>query len=141
MVETSQFEAKKISLRQTKDGHVLSLAIHPDEIPDEIVRDFIGSRYMVVMVRLADDDSPDNRKEYQAAWSVKLAGMLCRDKQFHEFLYERSMLFEMEEDAAAEALCSFLGIDSRAQLKSDIHAQNKLNHLNSEFKEWKNGQG
>jgi hypothetical protein len=30
-METSQFEAKKIALKQTKDGHVLNLAIHPDD--------------------------------------------------------------------------------------------------------------
>ena len=40
-MDTSQFEAKKVALKQTKDGHVLTLAIHPDESPDEILRDFM----------------------------------------------------------------------------------------------------
>jgi hypothetical protein len=138
-METSQFEGKKVALKQTKDGHVLTLAIHPDEIPDEILRDFVGARYMVVMVRLADDETPHSRKDYEGAWAVKLAGMMCRDKKFQEFLYERSMAFETSEETAAEALCEYLGLESRAQLKADANAQNKLNQLNDEFKEWKHG--
>ena len=82
-METSQFEAKKIALKQTKDGHVLNLAIHPDEIPEEILRDFVGARYMVVMVRLADTEIPMIRaEEYAGARLVKQAGMLCRELSF-----------------------------------------------------------
>ena len=67
-METSQFEARKIALKQTKEGHVLNLAIHPDEIPDEILRDFVGARYMVVMVRLADAEVPMVRAEIWPKW-------------------------------------------------------------------------
>ena len=92
-METSQFEGKKIALKQTKDGIVMSLAIHPDDLPEELMRDFVGSRYMVVMVRLGDDERPVNREEYAGAQLVKLAGMLCRDRSFWEYLYEKGMLF------------------------------------------------
>ena len=49
---TIQFEGIKTGIKQSKDGYILTLAVHPDEIPDDLVRDFIGSRYVVVMVRL-----------------------------------------------------------------------------------------
>jgi hypothetical protein len=51
-METLQFEAVKMALKQNKDGYVLTMSIHPDEIPDELMRDFVGARYQVVMVRL-----------------------------------------------------------------------------------------
>ena len=49
MSEPIQFEAIKTSLKQSKDGYILTLAVHPDDLPDDLMRDFIGSRYVVVM--------------------------------------------------------------------------------------------
>ena len=75
-METINFEAIKIGLKQSKDGFVLTLAVHPDEIPDELMRDFVGSRYQVVMVRLGDDDQPLSREgEFPGDHAVKMAGM------------------------------------------------------------------
>ena len=31
-MEYPQFEAKKIAMKQTKDGYVMNLAIHPDDV-------------------------------------------------------------------------------------------------------------
>ena len=137
-METSQFEGKKVALKQTKDGHVLTLAIHPDETPDELLRDYVGARYMVVMVRLGDDEKPLNREEYAGAQLVKLAGMLCRDRKFWEFLYEKGMLFETNEEACVEWIKSYLNIASRADLKTNIEAQGALKLIYGEYKEWKN---
>ena len=119
-METSQFEAKKIALKQTKDGHVLTLAIHPDESPDDILRDFVGARYMVVMVRLGDDEKPLNRDEYVGSQMVKLAGMLCRDGLFWEYLYEKGLLLETNEESCVEWMKSYLNIHSRSELKTNI---------------------
>ena len=137
-METSQFEGKKIALKQTKDGIVMSLAIHPDDLPEELMRDFVGSRYMVVMVRLGDDERPVNREEYAGAQLVKLAGMLCRDGRFWEYLYEKGMLFEPNEKACVEWLTSYLNIKSRSELKTNIEAQGSLKEIYGEYKEWKN---
>jgi hypothetical protein len=137
-METSQFEAKKIALRQTKDGYVINLAIHPDDLPDEIVKDFVGSRYMVVMVRLADNQEPLNRQEFAGAQMVKLAGMLCREKEFWEYLHEIGQLFELNEPACVEWLTGYLNINSRADIKTNKLAQDELKELYTEYKEWKN---
>jgi hypothetical protein len=138
-METSQFEAKKVALKQTKDGHVLTLAIHPDETPDELLRDYVGSRYMVVMVRLGDDEKPLNREEYAGAQMVKLAGMLCRDVDFWKFLFEDGQLFEQNEIACIDWLQSYLSIGSRSELKTNLAAQAEFKNLYSQYKEWKNG--
>jgi len=52
IMETIQFEAIKTGLKQSKDGYMLSLAVHPDELPDDLVRDFVGARYMVLWFAL-----------------------------------------------------------------------------------------
>jgi hypothetical protein len=137
-METSQFEAKKVALKQTKEGHVLTLSIHPDEIPEEILRDFVGARYMVVMVRLGDEEKPLNRDEYAGAQMVKLAGMLCRDKSFWDYLYDIGQLFDKSEAACVDWLQGYLNIDSRSDLKSNKLAQEELKELYGEYKEWKN---
>ena len=136
-METSQFEAKKVALKQTKDGIVMSLAIHPDELPEELIRDFVGSRYMVVMVRLGDDERPINRDEYAGTQMVKLSGMLCRDKDFWEYLHDSGQLFEQSEAACVEWLQSYLNIPSRSDIKVNKMAQENLKTLYGEYKEWK----
>lgn len=136
-METSQFEGKKIALKQTKDGYAMTLAIHPDDIPDELVRDFVGARYMVVMVRLDDNEQPLNRQEYAGAQMVKLAGMLCRDKDFWEYLHEGGQLFEKNEADCISWIQSYLGIPSRSEIKNNKLAQDELKELYTEFKEWK----
>jgi ABC-type hemin transport system substrate-binding protein len=138
-METSQFEARKIALKQTKEGHVLNLAIHPDEIPEEILRDFVGARYMVVMVRLADTESPMVRgEEYAGARLVKQAGMICRDHKFWDYLHEEGLIFDKNEIVVVEWLCNYLDIVSRSELKTNQKAQNLFEKLNEEYKKWKN---
>jgi hypothetical protein len=138
-METSQFEARKIALKQTKEGHVLNLAIHPDEIPEEILRDFVGARYMVVMVRLADTEVPMVRaEEYAGTKLVKQAGMLCRDRNFWDYLLEEGLIFERKEEDAVEWLCNYLDVVSRAELKTNEKAQHLFEKLNKEYQIWKN---
>jgi hypothetical protein len=138
-METSQFEGRKVALKQTKDGIVMSLAIHPDDLPEELMRDFVGSRYMVVMVRLGDEEKPLNREEFAGSQMVKLAGILGRDKDFWDYLYDDGQLFEKNEPACVDWMTSYLGVNSRADIKTDLNAQNLLKALNYKYKEWKNG--
>lgn len=136
-METSQFEGKKIALKQTKDGIVMSLAIHPDDLPEELMRDFVGSRYMVVMVRLGDEEKPLNREEFAGSQLVKLSGILCRDKDFWDYLYEDGQLFEKNEAACVDWMTSYLGVASRADIKANVEAQRLLKEVHGKFKEWK----
>jgi len=131
-MDTSNFEAVKVAIKQDKSGYILTLSIHPDEIPDEIMRDFVGSRYQVVMVRLGEDERPVVRDEI-----VKLAGMLCRDKQFAAFLIDRGLIFEDGEETIIGWLKDELGIQSRTELKTNKEAAAKLKNINLEFQQWK----
>jgi len=137
-METLNFEGIKIGLKQSKDGFVLTLAVHPDDIPDELMRDFVGSRYQVVMVRLGDDDQPLSREgEFPGDHAVKMAGILCRDPEFWRWLNDREMLMEKNEKACTEWLISYLSIESRKELKTDIEARNLFNQLKRSFDAWR----
>jgi hypothetical protein len=135
-MKTSQFEAVKVALKQDKTGHVLTLSIHPDEVPDEILRDFVGARYQVVMVRLNDNNTPmDRNKEHGDA--VQLAGILCREIDFHRFLHEAGQIMEATEKDTVEWLKEELSIASRTELKSNAQAAKQLRTINEEYKAWK----
>lgn len=138
-METSQFEAVKVALKQDKNGYVLTLNIHPDDLDESILRDFVGARYMVVMVRLADTEVPMVRsEEYAGARLVKQAGMLCRDSKFWDYLYDKGEIFNCSESHSVNWLCSYLNIVSRAELKTNEKAQSLFEQLNEDYKRWKN---
>ena len=90
MVSTLQFEGQKVALKQDRTGFVLTLSIHPDEAPEELLRDFVGARYMVVMARIQDDETPTPYKN-----RVSKAAMLCKSLDFQIWLGATS-----ETDAA-----------------------------------------
>lgn len=135
-METIKFEAIKTGLRQSKDGYSLTLVVHPDDLPDDLMRDFVGSRYMVVMVRLGDDEQPLIKVD-SGDTSVSVAGMLCRDPNFWEFLYEQELLMEKGENACVDWLHSYLDIDSRSELKINTSARDLFNQLRKSFEAWK----
>jgi len=135
-MDTLQFEAVKMALKQNKDGYVLTMTVHPDEVPDALLRDYVGARYQVVMVRLADDDTPIDRREFEGHRAVRLAGVLCREPEFWKFLFESDEIFDPTEDEATNWLRTFLGIKSRTELKVNQEARDRLSKLNKDYMEW-----
>lgn len=113
-----QFEARKVALKQDRTGFILTLCIHPDEIPEELLRDFVGARYGCALVRIQDDESatPYNNR-------VQTAALLCKRENFQAFLDTGS------ENEAANALCGLLGIESRAELNGNKRAQTEFDEL------------
>lgn len=51
-------EAKKFAYRQAKDGFVVSFVIHPNDMPDALSTAAIGSRWVLAMVEIGDDEKP-----------------------------------------------------------------------------------
>ncbi len=123
-----QFECRKVALKQARTGFILTVAIHPDEIPEELLRDFVGARYGCALARIQDDESPT---EYNNR--VQKAGMLCRDHKFQQFLQVDS-----EEEAAAE-LCKRCGIDSRTELHGNEAAKHHFDNVLKDYDEWRYG--
>jgi len=121
-----QFEARKVALKQDRTGFILTLSLHPDEVPEEILRDFVGARYACAVVRIQDDESPtpyNNR--------VAKAGMLCREEDFQFFLGVNT------EDHAAHNLCKHCGIESRSELNGNANAQAIFDKLIASYEKTK----
>lgn len=131
-----QFEAVKVAIKQDKTGYILTLNIHPDDIDERILRDFVGARYQVVMVRLNSTDQPLNR-ELENPDPVKLAAILCRDKKFQQYLVAEGRIFEETEEEAAEWMRADLVISSRAEIRNKPKAVQRLNEINESYKLWK----
>ena len=135
------FEAIKVSMNQNKEGMALRLNIHPNDCPQELLSDWVGTRYMVAMVRLTDDDRPDTREDQrEIERMITSAGMLCRNEDFYQFMFERSLCDfateqeEMEKECV-EGLKKVCGIKSRADLRSDVSARKMFEYVREEFKQ------
>ena len=129
--ETIQFEAIKVAMKQDKTGYILTLNIHPDEIPEDLMRDFVGARYQFVAVRLNSDETPYPRRN----GVVSAAGILCRSPNFWDWLVFLDEITEKTEAAAVDALHRIVGITSRADLAKP-EAQQRYDEMVVEFKRW-----
>jgi hypothetical protein len=126
-----QFEAVKVSLKQDRTGFVLTLNIHPDEIPEELMRDYVGARYAVVMARILDDESATQYEN-----RVKRAGILCRTREFQFWLTEQGLALHKSEEDAVEALYALCGITSRTELNGNSEAKQKFDDMVKEYEQW-----
>jgi len=140
-METSQFEAVKVTMKQDKDGYILTLRIHPDDLPEEIMRDFVGSRYITVMVRLNEEDRPMNREAELGRDMVRVSGMLCREPAFWDFLEDSNHIYEKSEKEAIEWMYRYLKVSSRSEIPKSQQAIEKLLGMKEEFKLWKMERG
>jgi hypothetical protein len=92
------------------------------------MRDFVGTRYVIVAARLNDDETPvavNNR--------VTRAGMLCRDARFHQWLDSKDFEAKHTEQSATNWLHDRCEIDSRTELNGNKIAQIKFDNIVKEF--------
>lgn len=131
---STKCEMVKLGMRHTKDGHVLALAIHPNDTPHELLQDPLGQRYMVVMVRTNDQGEPvASAATADGMAAVKLAATLCKDARFQGWLCIQELADEASEEAAATALRQHCGIQSRKELRVNKAARDRLLALRDEF--------
>jgi hypothetical protein len=131
---TVQCEVVKIAMSQDRNGHVLKLSIHPNDLPKDLVLDPLGSRYMMVLAKLNDQDEvvqPAEKSEGEKA--VDIAGLLCRNPRFTQWLYDTGQSFANDSSGAADAVRKICGINSRAELATNEKARDRFNKLKSAF--------
>jgi hypothetical protein len=134
---STRFEAVKIAMTQDKNGFVLKLSLHPNDTPEDIMRDPVGTRYMMVAVRMDDEGQPSPSADQQeGVQAVRIAGALCGDTRFQQWLALTGATDEISETAAADAVRKYCVITSRAELKTDKQAREKLAGLRAEFMEY-----
>jgi hypothetical protein len=137
-MKTLQFEGVKVALKQDKTGYVLTLSMHPDDIPEDLLRDFVGARYQVVMVRLDVNEAPmDRQNEFEGDRCIRIAGLLCRDPKFWKYLFDEAQIFEEDEESCTEWLRTYMNVGSRSELKTNQEARKLLDKIHREYIEWK----
>lgn len=123
------FEAVKLALKQDKNGNVLTLAIHPDETPDEIWRSRQGTRYGVALVPL-DEEAAAHADEAEGERAFRMAAARCRDKAFQAWLGAPG-----NEEKARSALKAKLGIASSTEIRDNPVARERFLDLVKSFEQ------
>jgi hypothetical protein len=108
------FEGVKHAYRQTKDGVVISFVVHPHDVPKGLADAPLGSRYIVALVQVDDDEQPVHqpaketlkapaepqpatdkppaaakRMDWRDMQPAAQAGIRCADPVFRKFLSEQ----------------------------------------------------
>ncbi len=132
-IPTLTFEGVKVTMHQTREGIKVTLVIHPNDIPPELLTDPVGSRYRVVMVLLDAQDQPDPRGKVRINEALKAAVLLSKDTKFQLWCLGKNMATAASEEDAAEAIRTFCGITSRADLATSYRALDRFNVLRLEY--------
>lgn len=126
------FEAVKVSMSQNKEGVILRLSVHPNDCPSDLHTDWVGSRYMVAMVKLNDQDEIETRENEKAVQRlIASCGLLCRELDFQSYLGVNS------EDEAVNSIREKCGITSRSEFRDNILARESFIRIREEYKQWK----
>lgn len=131
---TIQCEVKKISMVQDKNGHVLKLAIHPHELPSDLVLDPLGSRYVMVLAKLNDQDEIEVPKEKtEGERAVDSAGLLCRNPRFQKWFLESVPDVVDPEQSCVSGICFRCNIVSRSELRTNKAAREEFYRIRESF--------
>lgn len=130
------FEAVKIAMTQGKDGLILKLAIHPNDAPQDVILAPVGSRYVVAVVRLSDDDQPMvPQKKREVDSIVASAGLMCRNERFQKWLQSRRWIVSADENSAVQAIRDLCGIKSRSEFATNEEAREIFLQLKKDFEQ------
>lgn len=131
---TVQCEVVKIAMAQDKNGHILKLSIHPNDLPKDLVLDPLGSRYVMVLAKLNDQDEVETPKDKsEGDKAVDIAGLLCRNPRFIHWLYDGGFSLADTQDGAINAVREICGIQSRTEFRTNEDAREKFMELKKEF--------
>src|SRR5689334_9280134 len=96
-VPASHCEAKLHAFRKTQDGVVVSFVLHPAEVPERLALDPLGTRYMLALVAIGDDEQPapepapesKHKARYRTSTQMEQArdraAILCADPAFQDW--------------------------------------------------------
>jgi len=123
-------------LRQTKDGTYLTICLHPSEIPQDVVADLIGTRYVVAMVKVNDQGEPEpGEKTRDGHSALAISQMLPRNARFQKWAANKFGC-DPSQEGIEEALREACGISSRRELQTNENARKALFRVRDEFEEW-----
>ena len=141
-----------MAIRQDKTGYILNLSIHPDEVPEDLLRSPVGTRYAVAMgeydsLMIEAHAVPEGAltvptqggKMMQNASSsasaegralMKASGILCKDERF------QAWWGSFTEGATIASVKKAIGIDSRSELEHNREAQLKFLEIKGSYESY-----
>ena len=132
-----------MAIRQDKTGYILNLSIHPDEVPEDLLRSPVGTRYAVAMGEydslmieahavpegaLVVQKAPPPNAEGRAL--MKASGILCKDERF------QAWWGSFTEGATIASVKKAIGIDSRSELEHNREAQLKFLEIKGSYESY-----
>ncbi len=125
-VPSSHCEAKKHAYRQTQDGIVVSFVLHPDEVPADLALAALGTRYMLALARIGDDEEPQEPEKPKRPGTrfadmprSQQAGIRCKDAAFQQWARSLGWVCNDEKTTRAFVL-NQCAVSARRELDYDI---------------------
>lgn len=114
----------------SKTGPTITLALHDiDELNK--VQGMDGKRYMLALVEIGDDEQPVPSaailEKPKGGSLAKLAGMWCETEEFRSWMIKHNGWAVFTADEAADCIREVCGIESRAELDSNLEAKERFN--------------
>jgi hypothetical protein len=156
------FEAKKDGCTQRQSGDwVIRLTVQSLDLDQAVMRAAPGTRYMVALVEIGDDEQPVQQQKEPAASSktqiptaqprqstpagapqtyAKRLGMACTQPRFWMFMFEHTkrQFSVTNEEEAANVVRNYLGCKRRDTIVN-TPAGNKARDLLADFDVWTRG--
>jgi hypothetical protein len=143
MTEAIPIEVRKIGYRQsTKDGMVISFAVHPEDMRAEVAAAGLGTRYMMALVEIGDDEKPVEKPKEKRDYSLpQRVAMVCNEPAFEKFLCETEFedRFMPDKDQVATHVRYLCGVDSRSEILPGTEAARKWDELHGKYLGWQRG--
>lgn len=139
MAATAGFELMLVGLEKSRvkgspNDYMMTCRISGTDIPNMLLRDPLGSRYMVAFTRLNDMNEPEPRADdVEMQRAVASAGLLCKEDDFLEWLAGNEYISEPVEEEAAEWLRQYLGISSRSEIGTDPEVYEKFISVRDDY--------
>lgn len=156
-----QFEAKKIAYRQTKDGVVVSLLCHPNDVPSELATAELGTVYMIRAqetesgaweerasggATLAASTTAPQRGEETAVTSKphrsfsdlplsQQCAVMCQDRIFARWLREMHGV-DTDKEPVADYVRRYCQVSSRAELDINPEKATIWRAMNDFYEAW-----
>jgi hypothetical protein len=134
------FECSLMGLRKDKNGWVVLISVHPNDVPGTLLDSALGTRFQTVFFEIGDDEKPVELIEVKEGKKLLAeAGELCRKVEFQDF-----MLGEMKDELddpdrlerkTAKALRETLGIESRTEIATNKEVQDVYKDLIESYRE------
>tara|TARA_Y100000310_G_scaffold306830_1_gene348347 strand:+ start:832 stop:1299 length:468 start_codon:yes stop_codon:yes gene_type:complete len=136
------FECSLMILRKDKNGWVVGVSVHPNDVPTTLLDAPLGSRFQAVLFQIGDDEKPVELTDIKAGKRLLAeAGELCRKPTFQEFIMTNDMnpqgriVNSDPESIAADCLRRFLGVSSRSEIATNKDVQEKYKTLAASYRE------